>query len=82
MGKDGKYYIVDFARLFPPEKPIDEDRSESIFYEYLRPSVVLSSSKPLNSDSFSEFVSENDPETIENEKTIELLTERIYSEIC
>lgn len=52
LGKDGKFYIVDFGRVFPPEAP-EQKGSRKIFYCLLRPEFVRNYSTPLSSDAFS-----------------------------
>jgi hypothetical protein len=49
---DGRYYVVDTARLFPPQTPSD---SKSVLYNQLRPEYVKTLKEPLSSDSFSVF---------------------------
>lgn len=54
MGKDNKYYVVDFARLFPPDIP--EKASKTIFYQLLRPELVSSwGGEKISSDAFSNW---------------------------
>lgn len=80
IGNDKKFYIVDTARLLPPEKPIN-GQENSIYYNYLNPAYVRSSErKPLNSDVFSPFAAFDDA-TKEDESNISKLSEKIYSEI-
>jgi hypothetical protein len=53
-GDDGRFYLVDFARLFPPEMPSLEDSSvNGHLYKLLRPELVRSHSVPLCSDTLS-----------------------------
>ncbi|KYQ99726.1 hypothetical protein DLAC_03666 [Tieghemostelium lacteum] len=57
-GTDGRYYMIDFARIFPPEYPLvfqnQKDKiGREIFYHMLRPELVKRSTKPLSSDAFS-----------------------------
>jgi hypothetical protein len=51
-GTDGLYYLVDVARLWPPEPPSVKG---SFLYRLLREEFVTNYKKPLNSDSFSGF---------------------------
>lgn len=37
IGTDGKYYILDFGRVFPPEFP---ERSTQVMYNLLRPNLL------------------------------------------
>ncbi len=54
-GRDGRLYMVDFGRIFPPEAPREGDNARTIFHRLLRPEVVKRSDVPLSSDAFSLF---------------------------
>lgn len=54
-GRDGRLYLLDFGRLFPPEAPQVGDNARMIFYRLLRPELVKRSDMPLSSDAFSLF---------------------------
>ncbi|PRP84060.1 hypothetical protein PROFUN_08522 [Planoprotostelium fungivorum] len=58
-GHDGRLYVVDFARLMPPADPSTrlQIKPRSVFYECLRPEIVLTHPTPLCSDAFT-----SDPE--------------------
>lgn len=62
LGTDGKFYCLDFARVFPPEKLPKGDRDPSdrgkkvFLYRLLRPELVKSNPTPLNSDALSGFI--------------------------
>lgn len=43
-GRDGRYYVIDAARLMPPEIP---DKGRCIFAHCLRPTFVLDQGKAL-----------------------------------
>jgi len=58
LGKDDKYYLLDFSRVFPPEAPISSIKNAHLS-RLLRPEFVVSYSEPLCSDSFSGFVKGN-----------------------
>lgn len=60
-GKDGKFYVIDFARVFPPEAPCKKTRE--IYYNLLRPEFVRMNPVPLSSDAYSGFSADNDPPT-------------------
>jgi hypothetical protein len=49
LGDDGRYYVLDIARLFPPAV------RKGFLYKLLRPELVTSHDKPLCSDSLSRF---------------------------
>ena len=52
LGKDDKFYVLDFGRVFPPEAP-DPPGSRKIFYCLLRPEFVRAYQTALSSDAFS-----------------------------
>ncbi|ELR14246.1 uncharacterized protein ACA1_082190 [Acanthamoeba castellanii str. Neff] len=54
-GADGHYYVVDTARLFPPEAPVEGAPPTSFLYRLLRPEFVREYDRPLSSDAFSKF---------------------------
>lgn len=68
--KDGRYYVVDVARLFPPEdiekRPEQSGKEHSgiipsyYLIQHLRPELVRQWKEPLNSDSFSPFAQVED----------------------
>eukprot|EP01087_Luapelamoeba_hula_P004788 TRINITY_DN14754_c0_g1_i1.p1 TRINITY_DN14754_c0_g1~~TRINITY_DN14754_c0_g1_i1.p1 ORF type:complete len:155 (+),score=21.54 TRINITY_DN14754_c0_g1_i1:3-467(+) len=49
VGLDGKHYVVDLARLFPPEAP-SPDEPRAVYYNMLRPELVKNNPVPLSSD--------------------------------
>jgi len=62
-GLDGRYYLIDPARLFPPLKPKESAaRSGQNLYRHFRPEFFLSTSwkKPLSSDAYSKFQSSDE----------------------
>ncbi|KYQ92909.1 hypothetical protein DLAC_05501 [Tieghemostelium lacteum] len=54
IGSDNRFYLLDFARLSPPEPP---SHRGSYLYKLLRLEFVRSYEKPLCSDAFSPMVS-------------------------
>lgn len=66
VGTDARFYCLDFARVFPPEKlpaaekalevDADSGATNSFLYKLLRPELVLSHPTPLNSDARSQFI--------------------------
>jgi hypothetical protein len=46
-GKDGRVYVLDTARMFPPLRP-DKTKRGSFLYRLMRPEFVKSYSKPLS----------------------------------
>jgi len=73
--REDHYYVVDFARLFPPQPPVPILREillesghnvktmiNSHLAYMLRPELVAMFSKPLSSDAFSRFASREHPQ--------------------
>ena len=54
LGVDGRFYIIDPARLFPPAKPRPEVKGGKLFM-LLRPELIMKSRYPICSDAFSNF---------------------------
>ena len=54
IGKDGNYYVIDLARLWPPRTP-RPDLPGSFLYRLLRSEFVTRYKLPLSSDAFSLF---------------------------
>eukprot|EP01132_Coremiostelium_polycephalum_P008397 gene8397-10313_t len=80
-GTDGRYYMIDFARIFPPEYPCVASKKlmgREIFYNMLRPELVLQSDKPLSSDGFSGWQNDDDGEL---NRDIMKVTEKLHHEI-
>eukprot|EP01119_Soliformovum_irregulare_P007976 TRINITY_DN2065_c0_g1_i20.p1 TRINITY_DN2065_c0_g1~~TRINITY_DN2065_c0_g1_i20.p1 ORF type:complete len:545 (+),score=110.97 TRINITY_DN2065_c0_g1_i20:1188-2822(+) len=57
LGFDGRLYLLDFSRVFPPESPRKELKGSHL-YNLLRPEFCQHYRVPLCSDGFSGFVSE------------------------
>ena len=60
-GTDGRYYLLDFSRLFPPESPSAAHRMGHL-YQLLRPEFVRMYERPLCSDAYSSFTCPNHPD--------------------
>eukprot|EP01125_Pyxidicula_operculata_P004215 TRINITY_DN1624_c0_g1_i3.p1 TRINITY_DN1624_c0_g1~~TRINITY_DN1624_c0_g1_i3.p1 ORF type:complete len:788 (+),score=138.75 TRINITY_DN1624_c0_g1_i3:44-2407(+) len=54
IGRDGRRYMVDFARICPPTK-VEEDPKTSYLYRQFRPEFLKIYSTPLSSDAFTKF---------------------------
>eukprot|EP01087_Luapelamoeba_hula_P008409 TRINITY_DN2097_c0_g1_i9.p1 TRINITY_DN2097_c0_g1~~TRINITY_DN2097_c0_g1_i9.p1 ORF type:complete len:1105 (-),score=128.16 TRINITY_DN2097_c0_g1_i9:70-3384(-) len=80
VGLDGKHYVVDLARLFPPESPASTADGRAIFYHLLRPELVKSNPKPLCSDAYSGF-SINDPKGEDHTEEVKECCTRLYKEV-
>ncbi|EGC36444.1 hypothetical protein DICPUDRAFT_31848 [Dictyostelium purpureum] len=84
-GFDNRYYMIDFARIFPPMYPCvlnsNKKIGRDIFYSMIRPELLTRSTKPLSSDGFSGWQTD----TLDNVKSlnddIKKLSERLHSEI-
>ncbi len=56
LGKDGRLYLLDFARVFPPESPPSVSPPRGChLYRLLRGELVKQAATPLSSDAFSGF---------------------------
>eukprot|EP00727_Mastigamoeba_balamuthi_P001851 m51a1_g11663 hypothetical protein (1053) ;mRNA; r:493-4759 len=51
----GLYYLVDFARLFPPTADSPTKAMNTFLYQLMRPEFVRTYKKPLSPDAFSKF---------------------------
>ncbi len=56
LGTDGRFYVIDLARVFPPTC-LDAHVKETFLYELMRPEWVAENPVPLSSDAFSGFSS-------------------------
>ena len=83
LGTDGKLYVVDLARLYPPETP-DINKKGSFLYRLLRPEFVAKYEKPLSSDAFSLFGKNGDYEEINNDarKATDYLRDRVIPDLA
>jgi len=59
LGRDGRYYVLDYSRLFPAEAPskgtLSAYQKRARFYRLLRPEFVRRYPLPLSSDAFTNF---------------------------
>eukprot|EP01125_Pyxidicula_operculata_P017085 TRINITY_DN5945_c0_g1_i2.p1 TRINITY_DN5945_c0_g1~~TRINITY_DN5945_c0_g1_i2.p1 ORF type:complete len:1909 (-),score=399.00 TRINITY_DN5945_c0_g1_i2:471-6197(-) len=78
LGHDGRFYLLDFARVFPPEPPNENAPKGSHLFNLLRPELILQSSVPLSSDAFSSFGIDGKDE--HNMEVVEL-TKKLYHEV-
>eukprot|EP01122_Echinamoeba_exundans_P013600 TRINITY_DN5967_c0_g1_i1.p1 TRINITY_DN5967_c0_g1~~TRINITY_DN5967_c0_g1_i1.p1 ORF type:complete len:1302 (+),score=258.45 TRINITY_DN5967_c0_g1_i1:29-3934(+) len=77
QGKDGRFYLVDTARVLPPANPI-KDKPNSFLWNMLRPELVKSNPDPLSADSFSGFFLEN---KLKHNEEVRAATERLENTI-
>lgn len=54
-GRDGRFYLLDFSRVLPPETPCPHFKNSHLS-RVLRPEFVQEFHKPLCSDAFSGFI--------------------------
>eukprot|EP01133_Synstelium_polycarpum_P003664 gene3664-4217_t len=80
-GLDNRYYMIDFARAFPPEYPafLKGKVGREIFYSMLRPELVTTSPVPLSPDAFSGWQSGKDED--ESNKEVMDMTASLHTEV-
>lgn len=65
LGKDGRFYLLDFSRAFPPfdncQVTNDTSQSNPHLYRIFRPEFIKNYPIPLCSDTFSGFVANHNP---------------------
>lgn len=80
-GHDGRLYLLDFSRVFPPEAPAPGAADpKAIFHRLLRPELVKRSDIPLSSDAFSKFQKDDPREKALNEQ-VDVVTRMLFEEI-
>ena len=82
LGEDGNFYLVDFSRVFPPDK-LDHSKKCGYLYQILRPELVRANPYSLCSDSLTKFVNDK-PEKLKNEieEVNRNLTQNIIPSYC
>ncbi|KAH3733018.1 Histidine kinase A [Pelomyxa schiedti] len=70
IASDGRFYLVDFSRTFPPEAPPRKDLKVPHLFQLLRPECVLQCRKPLCSDAYSKFLANQEAEREMNEDVL------------
>ncbi|KAH3743334.1 Histidine kinase [Pelomyxa schiedti] len=73
-GTDNGYYVLDMARLFPPEKTVPGVPG-CYLHRLLRPELVRTYKKPLSSDAFSRFGKSDENEEASNQDIIDISDE-------
>eukprot|EP01103_Thecamoeba_quadrilineata_P017072 TRINITY_DN5918_c0_g1_i1.p1 TRINITY_DN5918_c0_g1~~TRINITY_DN5918_c0_g1_i1.p1 ORF type:complete len:585 (+),score=95.88 TRINITY_DN5918_c0_g1_i1:3-1757(+) len=76
---DGKHYLLDFSRTWPPETPKPGVKSAHL-YRLLRPELVKTNRVPLCSDAFSGFIAAQ-PKVLEHNQEIREATSRLINEV-
>lgn len=79
-GLDGRYYLIDLARVMPPEYPFDRHIKQGHLFRLLRPEFVRSHYKPLCPDACSGFIL-HDPKRVEHNREVKLATKALYNSI-
>lgn len=86
-GKDDNYYIIDVARLMPPESPNSEEayevgslESRKIYYQTLRPELVQGFCEKLSSDAYSGW-SQCDVDKEEHKEAVQRCTDFLKNDI-
>ena len=79
-GNDGRMYVLDFARTFPPEYFNAETWERSCnLYRQLRPELVRAFGRPLSSDALSAFGKHQHKEhDLEVKEATRYLTEQVH----
>ncbi|EAL63725.1 hypothetical protein DDB_G0287315 [Dictyostelium discoideum AX4] len=84
-GLDGRKYMLDFARVFPPEFPkilsTNKRIGREIFYSMVRPELLSKSDLPISSDAFSGWQTDNADIVKELNDDTKRLSERLHYEI-
>jgi hypothetical protein len=82
LGKDGRFYVLDFARTFPPEAVLQDSLAEKgqILFKLLRPELVQSNTVPLSSDAFTGF-GMSDPLHKTHNREVQEATERLFTSV-
>ena len=87
IGSDGRYYVLDFGRLMPPEAPnpdpnVRKTEPRSVFYKLFRNEfLVRSFRKPLCSDAFTGWDASDPPEAEKNRQEIRDATQYLFSSL-
>eukprot|EP01087_Luapelamoeba_hula_P011123 TRINITY_DN2996_c0_g1_i1.p1 TRINITY_DN2996_c0_g1~~TRINITY_DN2996_c0_g1_i1.p1 ORF type:complete len:1244 (-),score=201.79 TRINITY_DN2996_c0_g1_i1:41-3772(-) len=80
VGLDGKHYVVDLARLFPPEAP-SPDETRAVYYNMLRPELVKNNPVPLSSDALTGWCSKDTIDGRRNNEEVKACSMRLHTEV-
>eukprot|EP01130_Rhizamoeba_saxonica_P007288 TRINITY_DN2942_c0_g1_i7.p1 TRINITY_DN2942_c0_g1~~TRINITY_DN2942_c0_g1_i7.p1 ORF type:complete len:1220 (-),score=212.02 TRINITY_DN2942_c0_g1_i7:96-3755(-) len=81
-GHDSRYYALDFARVFPPTKPLENMPSSFLYYQF-RPEFIKSYHIPLSSDAYAKFGgTENKIHNRETDEATEFLINRCAKRVA
>lgn len=75
LGTDQRYYLIDFARVFPPTSTQPYSPKNHILYQLFRPEFIAKLDFPLSSDAMTKFQHPDEAESCrqENYKATDLL---------
>ncbi|GAM26025.1 hypothetical protein SAMD00019534_092000 [Acytostelium subglobosum LB1] len=79
IGTDGRYYLIDFSRTFPPTYP-DLSVPGGHLFQLFRPEFLKNHPKPLCSDAFSGFLKHDSERQIHNNEVKEA-TQRLLNDL-
>jgi hypothetical protein len=77
---DGKYYLVDYARLMPPQLKLagtENSKQQTHLFQLLRPELVMSNDVPLSSDALT-GLSKYDPDRLVHNAEVQEATQRLF----
>ena len=86
LGADGRRYIMNFRRAFPPEHPKctphlrPEPRDISIMWRFLRPQFVKRNPSPLSPDALSLYTADM-ADAEQHDRNVEAATRRLVEEL-
>eukprot|EP00009_Paramoeba_aestuarina_P014050 CAMPEP_0201541496 /NCGR_PEP_ID=MMETSP0161_2-20130828/71506_1 /ASSEMBLY_ACC=CAM_ASM_000251 /TAXON_ID=180227 /ORGANISM="Neoparamoeba aestuarina, Strain SoJaBio B1-5/56/2" /LENGTH=387 /DNA_ID=CAMNT_0047949039 /DNA_START=937 /DNA_END=2097 /DNA_ORIENTATION=+ len=80
LGTDGNLYVLDLARLFPPETPDKSKKGSSFLYRLLRPEFLAKYPTPLSSDAFTAFGRCGNYE--EHDEEVKQATKYLQEQLC
>ncbi len=78
-GKDGRWYLCDFARLFPPQAHTEHSPPGAHLFQLLRPELVASNPVPLSPDAYLPL---GKHDAAVNHAELTQATERLFKEVC
>eukprot|EP01091_Cochliopodium_minus_P008088 TRINITY_DN1798_c0_g1_i1.p1 TRINITY_DN1798_c0_g1~~TRINITY_DN1798_c0_g1_i1.p1 ORF type:complete len:1165 (-),score=271.99 TRINITY_DN1798_c0_g1_i1:41-3277(-) len=79
IGTDERFYLIDLARLFPPETP-KKVSPHTIWFQLLRPEFVRTLEIPLCSDTFSGW-DKNDPRKKNHIKDVKTAVQHLHQHV-
>jgi hypothetical protein len=86
IGADGRRYLMNFRRAFPPEHPKctphlrPEPRDMSIMWRFLRPQLVKRNPSPLSADALALYTADM-ADAEQHDRNVEAATRRLVEEL-